>query len=279
MSRHLLDRASLLCVTLATAGLVVTGLWAARPAGPAVASTVPVPRPVPVAAARAAGDTPGTTVSPGPAAAPGDVEHASAVVTTSPAPSAVPAVQPADDWVVATASATGVPPRALRAYAATQLRMDQEDAGCGIGWTTLAAIGAIESGHGTHGGAALDAAGRAVPLILGPALDGTGAFAAIPATAASTALDGDARWQHAVGPMQFLPSTWERWAADGDGDGLTDPHDLDDAALAAARYLCTAGGDLGTGAGWRAAVLAYNRSDAYADAVLDRAQTYASAAG
>lgn len=272
MSRHLLDRASLLCVTLATAGLVATGLWAARPAGPPVASTVPAPRPVPVAAAPAAGDAPGPVVSPG------AVEHASAAVTPSSESPAAPVQQPADDWVVATASATGVPARALRAYAATQLRMGQEDAGCGVGWTTLAAIGAIESGHGTHGGAALDPAGRAVPLILGPALDGTGPFAAIPATAASTALDGDPRWQHAVGPMQFLPSTWERWAADGDGDGVSDPHDLDDAALAAARYLCAAGGDLGTGAGWRAAVLAYNHSDDYADAVLDRAQTYASAA-
>ena len=34
-----------------------------------------------------------------------------------------------------------------------------------------------------------------------------------------------------MGPLQFLPSTWDRWAADGDGDGVADPQDLDDAAL------------------------------------------------
>ncbi len=45
-------------------------------------------------------------------------------------------------------------------------------------------------------------------------------------------------YDRAVGPMQFLPGTWGRWGSDGDRDGVSDPQDVDDAALAAARYLC-----------------------------------------
>ena len=75
--------------------------------------------------------------------------------------------------------------------------------------------------------------------------------------------------------MQFLRSTWARWAADGDGDGTADVDDLDDAALAAARYLCAFRTDLGTGAGWVAAVRSYNHSDAYVRSVWDAATAYA----
>ena len=46
----------------------------------------------------------------------------------------------------------------------------------------------------------------------------------------------------AVGPMQFLPASWARYGADGNGDGVRDPHQLDDAALAAAAYLCAGPG-------------------------------------
>jgi hypothetical protein len=65
------------------------------------------------------------------------------------------------------------------------------------------------------------------------------------------------------------------WAADGDGDGVLDPQDLDDASLAAGRYLCSAGGDLETGEGWVAAVRAYNHADVYVRAVYDAASAYA----
>ena len=103
-------------------------------------------------------------------------------------------------------------------------------------------------------------------------------MAAIPATPESSAWHGDPEWDHAVGPMQFIPDTWSRWAADGDDDGLADPHDLDDAALAAARYLCAGGHDLTTGEGWTAAVLSYNHAGSYVDAVRDAATEYAARA-
>jgi len=99
------------------------------------------------------------------------------------------------------------------------------------------------------------------------ALDGVGPVAAVPDTDGGR-WDGDTTWDRAVGPMQFIPSTWATAGRDGDGDGVSDPGDLDDAALAAAAYLCRAGGDLRTTQGMRTAVFAYNHSDYYVDLVL-----------
>ncbi len=181
-----------------------------------------------------------------------------------------PRVDP--DWVERTARRGGLPSTALRAYAQASLAPVGE---CRVGWTTLAAIGWVESRHGTLGGRGLGADGRSTTPILGPALDGTGGFAAIRATPEGTVLHGDRVWEHAVGPMQFLPETWAAWAADGDGDGTADPADLDDAAAAAARYLCAGGRDLATGAGWSSGVLSYNRSTAYVADVRAAATAYA----
>jgi membrane-bound lytic murein transglycosylase B len=90
-------------------------------------------------------------------------------------------------------------------------------------------------------------------------------------------LDGDRVNDRAVGPMQFVPSTWEAWHSDGDGDGVADPQDIDDAALAAARYLCSVGGDLAGVPGWTRAVLGYNASMDYVRAVNRAAVGYAGA--
>ncbi|WP_024287392.1 lytic transglycosylase domain-containing protein [Cellulomonas sp. KRMCY2] len=179
-------------------------------------------------------------------------------------------------WQTATAEATGIPAVAVRAYGDAVLALEVEAPGCRVGWTTLAGLGAVESGHGSHDGSVLLADGRASPGIVGPALDGNG-VAAIRATPESTAWHGDPVWDHAVGPMQFIPSTWRRWGADGDGDGVADPQDIDDAALAAARYLCADGRDLSAAAGWQAAVFSYNHSDAYVADVLALADGYGAA--
>ncbi|WP_229054358.1 lytic transglycosylase domain-containing protein [Aeromicrobium sp. Leaf350] len=213
------------------------------------------------------------------AVATGDVPVVSSadVVTTTGASTASGPVRGIDPaWLASTAAATGIPPRALAAYASASLVAADESPQCGLGWNTVAAIGAIETGHGTHGDSAIDPDGWARPAILGPRLDGQG-FAAIRDTDGGL-LDGDTTWDRAVGPLQFIPSTWARWGADGNGDGVADPHQIDDAALAAVRYLCH-GGSTTTPAEWRRAVFSYNHSDAYVDQVAARANTYAGAVG
>jgi membrane-bound lytic murein transglycosylase B len=75
--------------------------------------------------------------------------------------------------------------------------------------------------------------------------------------------------------MQFIPSTWNNWASDGNGDGRGDPQQIDDAALAAGRYLCTGGRDMGSAKGWWAGVLSYNNSVSYGQKVFGLADGYA----
>ena len=178
-------------------------------------------------------------------------------------------------WVRRTAEATGIPEPAVHAYGSAVLALPD---GCDLGWTTLAGIGWVESQHGTIDGRTLGADGVPSETILGPALDGE-KFAAIPATPKSTALHGNPVWDHALGPLQFIPSTWERWAEDGDGDGVANPHDIDDAAAAAAAYLCHGEYDLNTSKGWNAAVFSYNHENAYVVSVYQAADRYGRAVG
>ncbi|MFC4563125.1 lytic transglycosylase domain-containing protein [Nocardiopsis mangrovi] len=185
-------------------------------------------------------------------------------VQESPAPAAAASAE----WLDSTAASTGVPRRALEAYAAAQLRAMEESPQCRISWPTLAGIGEVESRHGTFAGGEIGPDGRTTVDIIGIPLDGTNGTAAIRDTDGGR-LDGDTEWDRAVGPMQFIPGTWDRWGADGDGDGTADPHDIDDTALAAARYLCDGGRDLTSDDGWWSAILTYNRSEAYAYDVLD----------
>jgi membrane-bound lytic murein transglycosylase B len=214
----------------------------------------------------------------------GPVEHSSvepSLVQQAPAPSTraapeQPATQPGpprvdETWTADNAARAGIPVPALRAYANAQL---SEPEGCEVGWTTLAGIGWIESQHGTLEGRTLGDDGHASTPILGPALDGD-PYAAIPATPETTRWHGDPDWDHAVGPMQFIPSTWEQWGADGDGDGVADPNDLDDAAAAAVAYLCADGHDLTSGAGWADAIFGYNHDDSYVAGVHAAASEYA----
>ena len=78
-----------------------------------------------------------------------------------------------------------------------------------------------------------------------------------------------------MGPMQFLPGTWSRYASDGDGDGKADPQNVYDAALAAARYLCSGGLNLRDQSQVLTAILRYNNSMAYAQNVMGWAAAYA----
>lgn len=185
------------------------------------------------------------------------------------------ALSPQDRSQVLALTRSGIPLRALQAYVAAQELMKRRDPGCGITWSLIAGIGRVESNHGRHGGASYGATGRVSPPIIGPRLDGSKKGWATIHDSDDGRYDGDRAYDRAVGPMQFLPGTWRISGADADGDGVDDPQDLDDAALGAARYLCSGGADLTTEAGRRRAVFRYNRSTSYGTLVLRLADSYA----
>ena len=180
---------------------------------------------------------------------------------------------PATRAVISGLAANGIPNVALNAYRVAADRMAHAMPMCGIDWALLAGIGREESDHGRFGGAHLNPDGTSTPRIIGPALDGVGT-AYIPAPANGLALDGDAKYTHALGPMQFIPQTWAAYGVDANGDGKADIFNINDAALAAARYLCANGGDLRTVAGQVRAILAYNHSNQYLAQVLALSAAY-----
>lgn len=144
---------------------------------------------------------------------------------------------------------------------------------CRISWTVLAGIGRVESFHGTFGRSQPRPNGVVSPRIIGIALDGSEGVALINDTDGGR-YDGDATYDRAVGPMQFIPSTWRAWSRDGNGDGIRDPHNLYDATAAAAAYLCKNSSRLDNAGVLRSAILSYNQSDAYVNAVLGYHNSY-----
>lgn len=175
--------------------------------------------------------------------------------------------------IIASADSSGIPAAALAAYQRAASVIDKADTSCHLGWQLLAAIGRIESNHGRTEGNTLSDQGIATPGIFGPQLNGANATTAIADTDGGQ-FDGDTRFDRAIGPMQFIPSTWSVVGVDADGDGQRNPQDINDAALAAAVYLCSGTEDLATTAGQQAAVFRYNHSQSYVDTVLGVASAY-----
>ncbi|MGW1294483.1 lytic murein transglycosylase [Streptomyces sp. NPDC002533] len=200
-----------------------------------------------------------------------DVYHTELPPLRSPKPPAPlkPGKKP-DPLVVRAWSEAGIPATVLDAYHRAQNAVGRSDPGCGLPWQLLAAIGKVESGQASGG--RVDARGTTLTPILGPALDGNG-FALIRDTD-NGAYDGDRTYDRAVGPMQFIPSTWAAWGADGNGDGRKDPNNIYDAALAAGHYLCAGSLDLTRRADLDRAILSYNRSDTYLRTVLSWLEFY-----
>lgn len=131
-----------------------------------------------------------------------------------------------------TVSGADIPPAYLYEY-------QQTGAEYGLDWTILAAIGKVESNHG---------GGGAYGCILGPPTP----------------------YGSAYGPMQFLQSTWATSAVDGNGDGLHDSCNYQDAIPSSASYLIQNGapGD------YYSAIFAYNHADWYVQQVLAQAREY-----
>ena len=181
------------------------------------------------------------------------------------------AFAPADLPTVAGDGGFGIPAVALAAYQRAAVPCP------GLRWELLAAVGQVESRHGAANGGSVGPDGVVAPPILGPPLDGSGAggnTARMPAGRWSGQWGVRGPWLQAIGPMQFLSPTFDAWAVDGDGDGLLDPHSLDDAAATAAAYLCGPDGRIDDEA---AALRRYNDSDLYVGAALAWAERYATA--
>ncbi|HEY7594863.1 MAG TPA: murein transglycosylase [Actinophytocola sp.] len=182
------------------------------------------------------------------------------------------------DWADTLADETQVPSRSLVAYAEAELAVRANRPACGLSWATLAGVGRVESHHGEFNGSDVGEDGRSTPPILGVPLDGSPGVRAIKDTDGGK-LDGDPKWDRAVGAMQFLPETWRRWGMRASRDGKApDPQNIDDAALTAAHYLCSRGRDLSTAAGWWQAIMSYNSSVSYGQKVFSGADAYAKAA-
>ncbi|MFD8590104.1 lytic murein transglycosylase [Streptomyces sp. NPDC059637] len=153
----------------------------------------------------------------------------------------------------------GIPTTVLAAYQRAETAIEGSVPECGLPWQLLAGIGQVESNHARGG--KVDVHGTTVDPIRGPQLNGEG-FAEIRDTDDGE-YDGDTTHDRAVGPMQFIPSTWATWGADGNGDGRRDPNNVFDAALAAGLYLCADDRDLDDDAQLDRAVLSYNHSREY----------------
>lgn len=248
----MLLRAGLVLLVVALAG---SGIWLLRAASQPEQSPIEIP----------AASVPIADVTPG------------AVVPPQPQAGAV-GEDPLRTWATRVAGRVDVPARALMAYGNAELVLRTTQPGCHLSWATLAGLGRVESNHGRFAGAVLREDGRPSKPIIGVPLDGSAGVKAIGDTDHGQ-FDGDPKVDRAVGPMQFIPSTWRRWTSDANLDGVGDPQQIDDAALAAGRYLCAGGRDLATPKDWWAAVFSYNNSVPYGQKVFGLADNYARAAG
>jgi cell wall-associated NlpC family hydrolase len=185
------------------------------------------------------------------------------VLTLVSIPIAVAAVIPApiDDQTAPSGTATAeIPPDLLPIYIGASY------ACAGLPWQVLAGIGWVESRHA--GGRADPTTGHVSPAIVGPAIDGREGFAAV---RDSSSPDG---WAHALGPMQFLSTTFGSWgvvAPDRPPGALPDPQNAWDAIYSAAAYLCAGRAVIDD---VDAAIRRYNHSDHYVDDVLRKATEY-----
>jgi membrane-bound lytic murein transglycosylase B len=199
---------------------------------------------------------------------------------TLPPVGGVGAARPAEvlaSWAQETGTRAGIPVVAVQAYGYAELVVGRTTPSCHLTWTTIAAIAKVESSHGSANGAVLNVDGSVAPPIFGLPLDGKGGRQEIRDTDQGV-LDGDNQFDRAIGPLQFIPQTWTAISVgngvDADNNGVSDPNDIDDASLAAAKYLCQGGRDLAKPDAWWDAILSYNAVRPYAQKVFEAANDY-----
>ncbi|MEU6845093.1 lytic transglycosylase domain-containing protein [Streptomyces sp. NPDC046716] len=185
-------------------------------------------------------------------------------------PTDSPTTSPGTGGGGSTEAEAGIPATVLDAYKKAEAELASSKPGCNLRWQLLAAIGRVESGQASGGN--VDANGTMKNALKGPPLDGNG-FAKITDTDGGL-YDGDTVHDRAVGPMQFIPSTWEWAGRDGNGDGKKDPFNVYDAALAAGHYLCRNDWDLSNATDLNKAILSYNNSSDYLAKVLSWMEYY-----
>ena len=156
-----------------------------------------------------------------------------------PAPAATPAAT-APALVAAPVAGLRIPATALSAYRKVEKIMATADPGCGLSWNLLAGIGRLESKPANTESSAVRAVSARTPA-----------------------------------PKKAPSATWLRFAADGDGDGKSDPQNPFDATLATARHLCSSGMNFRNQAQALTALMRYNDSMPFAQNVLGWAAAYA----
>ncbi|MER5224131.1 lytic transglycosylase domain-containing protein [Streptomyces flaveus] len=214
-----------------------------------------------------AGSQPSTEVNPEESATGNSPYYTDLPPLNSPTPSPTPGT---GGPIAAGDAEAGIPATVLDAYKKAEAALRESKPGCNLPWELLAAIGKVESGQARGG--RVDADGTTITPILGPVLNGNG-FANISDTDGGS-FDGDTTHDRAVGPMQFIPSTWAWAGRDGNGDGTKNPNNIYDAALAAGHYLCRLDRDMNVQKELNRAILSYNPSTEYLNLVLSWLEYY-----
>lgn len=160
--------------------------------------------------------------------------------------------------------AFGIPPIVLSAYLNAETRAATIAETCQVRWQVVAGIWKVESNHATQPDHTINPDGTLTPPLYGATLDGSTTGAAIIGDTDQGVLDADPAWDRAVGPAQFLPGSWRAYGQDGNDDGVADPQNVYDAALATVAHLCIATpGDYTNPGDLERALRRYNNSAEY----------------
>lgn len=177
-------------------------------------------------------------------------------------------------WAELHSEPYGIPERALRSYAYAAAAMGKAQPDCGLGWSTLAAIGYVSSDHGEANGASVGDDGVVSPELRNLLQARAKGAKPVPDTDAGY-FDGATAVDYMMGPMQILPSRWEQFATDADNDGKASPDNFDDATLTTARMLCaSAGGSMTKAENWTTAVGQFNPMPGFVEKVHAEAKRF-----